>query len=70
MDGQPPTECACGSNNFERVVVGRPNGSAYRTAFVACAECRVMYYVPEPPPDPAPPAWVHLMPEVDPRKLP
>ncbi len=69
MDGQPPTECACGSNNFERVVVRRPNGNPYRTEFIACVECRVMYYLPEPR-DPPTPAWRHLMPEVDPRKLP
>jgi hypothetical protein len=28
-----------------------------------------MYYLPEPR-DPPTPAWRHLMPEVDPRKLP
>ena len=47
MDSPPPIECACGSQNFERVVVTRLNGKPYRTEFVACAECRVMYYSPE-----------------------
>lgn len=69
MDGRTPTECTCGSNNFERVVVARPNGSSYRTAFLACAECRVMYFAPDAS-EPPPAAWVHLMPDIDPRKRP
>ena len=40
-------ECTWGSNNFERVVVQRPRAAPYETDFVACAECRVMYYIPE-----------------------
>jgi hypothetical protein len=67
MDGQPPTECTCGSSNFERVIVRRPNGDPYRTEFVACTECRAMYYDPEPKAEP-PAAWVSAMPAVDPRK--
>ena len=48
MDGTPPTECTCGAQNFERIVVERRGLAPYLTSFVACAECRVMYYVPEP----------------------
>ena len=69
MDGQPPTECPCGSSNFERVIVRRPGGQPYRTEFIACAECRVMYFDPEPPPEP-PARWINLMPEVDRRNFP
>ena len=47
VDSPPPIECACGSQNFERVVVMRLNRKPYRTEFIACAECRVMYYSPE-----------------------
>ena len=56
MDGQPPTECTCGSSNFERVVVERRGlRPPYRTDFIACAECRLMYFAPEPPePEPEP----------------
>lgn len=39
-----PNPCSCGSENFERVTVLRPNGTPYATDFVACAECRVMYF--------------------------
>lgn len=42
----PPNPCSCGSENFERVTVLRPNGTPYATDFVACAECRVMYFGP------------------------
>ena len=48
----PPNPCSCGSENLNRVTVLRPNGSPYATDFVACAECRVMYFSPaerEPP---------------------
>ncbi|MDP9044019.1 MAG: hypothetical protein M3O01_04360 [Pseudomonadota bacterium] len=69
MDGQPPTECTCGSSNFERVVVRRPNGQTYRTDFIACAECRVMYFDPEPR-DPPSAARTSLTPDVDPRAFP
>lgn len=69
MDGQPPTECPCGSSNFERVVVRRTGGQPYRTEFIACAECRVMYFDPEPR-DPPAQSWTSLVPEVDPRRLP
>jgi hypothetical protein len=47
-------ECTCGSNNFERVVVHRPRAMPYETDFVACAECRVMYYSPKANDPPAP----------------
>ena len=69
MDGRSPTECSCGASNFERVIVRRPNGDAYRTDFVACIECRVMYFDPEAKAEP-PAGWVNLMPAVDPRKFP
>lgn len=69
MDEQPPIECICGSGNFERVVVRRPNGNPYRTEFLARTECRVMYFDPEPKVEP-PAAWVSLMPNVDPWKAP
>jgi hypothetical protein len=47
MDGAPPTECTCGAMNFERIVVERRGLAPYRTPFVACAECRRVYYDPE-----------------------
>ncbi|MDQ2736037.1 MAG: hypothetical protein M3Y55_13850 [Pseudomonadota bacterium] len=40
--------CACGSENFERVVIRRLQRHDYRTDFVACVLCRVMFHVPEP----------------------
>jgi hypothetical protein len=48
-------ECTCGSNNFERVVIERPRTAPYETDFIACEECRVMYYSPKAsdPPTPA-----------------
>lgn len=61
MDGQPPTECTCGCENFERVVVMRPNGTPYATDFLACVECRVMYYWP-PPAAEKPVPWVSVAP--------
>lgn len=48
-------ECVCGSLNFERVIVQRARGEQYTTDFIACAECRVMYYCPESKEPPAPP---------------
>jgi hypothetical protein len=39
-------ECACGSNNFERVVVHRPRASPYETDFIACAADRCAERVP------------------------
>ena len=39
--------CACGSENFERVVVPRIGQLDYRTEFVACVLCRVMFHVPQ-----------------------
>jgi len=47
-------ECACGSNNFERVVVQRPRSTPYETDFIACAACRVMYYSPKTNDSPVP----------------
>ena len=61
MEGPVPLECVCGSNNFERVVVRRPNGDPYPTEFLACAECRVMYFSPEPPALPHE-TWTDAMP--------
>ena len=58
MSDLPPErlirECACGSNNFERVMVHRPRTPAYETDFIACAECKVMYYSPKAGDPPAP----------------
>ena len=56
-----PTECACGSQNFERILIERPGRGASRTGFVACAECRAVYYSPEKK-DAAPVEWVDLKP--------
>ena len=41
--------CSCGSENFERVVVRRLGQHDYRTDFVACVLCRVMFHVPQAP---------------------
>jgi len=63
MDSPPPIECACGSQNFERVVVKRLNGKPHRTEFIACTECRVMYYSPQtraPEADDANKAWLRM----------
>jgi len=35
--------------------VARPNGHSYITEFLACAQCRVMYFSPEPPVEVRPP---------------
>lgn len=61
MEGTAPRECVCGSGNFERVTVRRPNGAPYRTDFIACAECRLMYFSPEAPRLPTE-QWVDAMP--------
>ena len=61
MDGRPPTECACGSQNFERIIVDRPGREPYRTDFLACVECRVMYFSPEPRVTFAASPWVDRM---------
>ena len=46
MSGQV-RECSSGSLNLERVVVKRPRGESYTTDFMACAEYRLMYFVPQ-----------------------
>jgi hypothetical protein len=38
--------CACGSEDFERVVVRRRGRSDYVTEFVACVVCKVMFHAP------------------------
>ena len=45
-------QCACGHENFERVVVQRPPGAPIVTDFVACVGCRAMYFAPLPKADP------------------
>jgi len=45
-------QCACGHENFERVVVQRPPGGPIVTDFVACVGCRAMYFAPLPKADP------------------
>jgi hypothetical protein len=41
-------QCACGHENFERVVVQRAPGAPIVTDFVACVGCRAMYFAPLP----------------------
>jgi hypothetical protein len=45
--------CACGSEDFERVVVHRQGQPNYVTEFVACVLCKVMFHMPavKPPDD-------------------
>ena len=38
--------CACGSEDFERVVVHRQGQPDYVTEFVACVLCKVMFHMP------------------------
>jgi len=50
MDGEYfPGECLCGSIDFERIVVQRKPNTPITTDFVACLQCRAMYFVPLPP---------------------
>ena len=44
-------QCACGHENFERVVVRRPPGAPIVTDFVACVGCHAVYLAPLPKPD-------------------
>jgi hypothetical protein len=44
-----PGECLCGSIDFERIVVQRKPNAPITTDFVACLQCRAMYFVPLPP---------------------
>jgi hypothetical protein len=44
--GRPAFRCHCGHQVADRVTVERSSGSAYRTAFVACARCRAMFHWP------------------------
>jgi DNA-directed RNA polymerase subunit M/transcription elongation factor TFIIS len=37
---------ACGCEQCTRVSVRKPSGSSYRTEFVSCAMCRVLYHWP------------------------
>jgi hypothetical protein len=66
MDGgQTLTKFVCGAQNFERIVIEPRGPPPYRTDFIACAECRVMCFSPEPPP---PAKWVDVMPAFTPGK--
>ena len=47
MDDPEAPECHCGSTSFERVVVARPGGGIYRTEFIACEHCRIMFWKPQ-----------------------
>jgi hypothetical protein len=49
--------CLCGSIDFDRVNVERPDGTLYVTAFRACRRCGVMYHSPPRPDPPAPPPY-------------
>ena len=55
--GKVNQTCLCGSIDFERVKVERPEGSVYVTAFLACCRCGVMYHSPHRPEPPAPPPY-------------
>lgn len=46
MDGRTPTSCTCGCEHLERVSIVRPGRAAYQTDFLACVECRIMYFAP------------------------
>lgn len=54
----PPFRCPlCGADGFVEVVVRKPNGSWYKTEFLKCCGCSVMFQDPErftrckPPPE-------------------
>ncbi len=49
--------CLCGSIDFDRVKVERPDGGIYVTAFISCRRCGVMYHSPYRPDPPAPPPY-------------
>jgi hypothetical protein len=49
--------CLCGSIDFDRMKVERPDGSSYVTAFLSCRRCGVMYHSPHRPDPPAPPPY-------------
>jgi hypothetical protein len=42
-----PSSCLCGSADFIRVTVHHKSGELYRTEFVSCIACGVMYHRPE-----------------------
>ena len=50
LDAAPGLFCTCGCEAFERVIVERVIGRPVVTDLVACIECKVVYYVPLPPP--------------------
>ena len=52
QDDAPGLACNCGSEAFERVIVERVIGHRIVTDLVSCIECKVVYYVPLPPPAP------------------
>ena len=47
--------CACGYENFERVVVERVPGRPIVTDFLACVGCRTMFFAPRGKPKPPAP---------------
>ena len=50
MDGvELELVCACGHENFERIVVHRKPHPPIVTDFVACVGCRAMYWAPPAP---------------------
>lgn len=52
--GKVNRTCLCGSIDFDRVTVARPGAAPYRTAFIECRHCRVMYHSPSVPDPPSP----------------
>ena len=56
--GKINQECLCGSIDFDRIKVERPDGSSYVTAFLSCRRCGVMYHSPGRPDPPAPPPYI------------
>ena len=55
--GKVNQTCLCGSIDFDRVAIDRPDGNKYVTAFLACQRCGVMYHSPRRPEPPAPPPY-------------
>ena len=52
LDTAPGLSCTCSCEAFERVIVERILGHRIVTDLVSCIECKVVYYVPLPPPVP------------------
>ncbi len=64
--------CACGAENFQRVIVERVIGRPVVTDLVACVECHIVFYVPLPPlpvrPSPGRDTWEGVAPVVASRR--